>query len=69
VSDNLRQLLVHPAAWRGLVDYYDARGIDIVRVPVEGNEDFPTYILSPRALSPKGEPHPGGEMARRSAEW
>jgi hypothetical protein len=42
----IRQILVHPAAWAALERWLNARNIDLCPVPVE--DDLPTYCMQPR---------------------
>jgi hypothetical protein len=50
-DDEVRQLVVHPAAWDALVEWFASRRIDIVQIPSEP-DDLPTFILSPRDFGP-----------------
>ncbi|MGC5534277.1 hypothetical protein [Streptomyces sp. SR-10] len=43
----VRQLLVHPAVWPGLESWLLQRGIEIADLGVPGDDDLPTYVMTP----------------------
>ncbi|WP_186343710.1 hypothetical protein [Streptomyces sp. CFMR 7] len=43
----VRQLLVHPAVWPGLESWLLQRGIEIAELGVLGDDDLPTYVMTP----------------------
>lgn len=51
-DDEVRQVVVHPAAWEWLVDLLAQRGFTLARMPdvPELAGDLPTYIMVPTEL-------------------
>lgn len=45
----VRQIVIHPAAWEWVKRTFDARGFDLGRLP-DMEDDLPTYIMVPRSL-------------------
>jgi hypothetical protein len=46
VTDEVRQLLVHPAVWPHLKAWLASRNITVSRMG-DGDDDLPTYVMSP----------------------
>lgn len=42
--DEMRQVVVHPAAWPALEAWLAARGIALCLLPLDG-DDLPTYVM------------------------
>ena len=47
--DEIRQVLVHPAAWTGLELWLASRGIELTLVGQIGDDDLPTWAMTPIA--------------------
>jgi hypothetical protein len=61
-DDEVRQLLVHPAVWPALTAWLHGRGIELGRLPLDG-EDLPTYVMTPSdALMAAVPAAPAGEV-------
>ena len=53
----VRQLLVHPAVWERLELWLNLYcNVDITKVGVIGDDDLPTYAMTPRLIAPTEEP-------------
>jgi hypothetical protein len=39
----IRSLLVHPAAWEGIVRFIESRGLYVFQFPEDPDADFPSY--------------------------
>lgn len=49
--DEVRQIVVHPAAWDALEAWLDAAGIVLVCIDAAlSGDDLPTYVMQPKQL-------------------
>lgn len=67
-TEEVRQLIVHPALWPHITDWLNQRGLDVNRISAATDDDLATYTAGPRApgadvcLS-RGCPRPGSNSA------
>jgi hypothetical protein len=57
-DDVVRQLLVHPVVWPDLVEWLARRGIEVGLMP-SGEDDLPTYVMTPSDALLAAAPDPG----------
>lgn len=53
LDDEVRQLVVHPAVWDGIVTYLVTRGIEVGQFGPQTEDDLPTYYMRPAAKEPQ----------------
>lgn len=52
-ADEVRQLVVHPTVWDGIVTYLVTRGIEVGQLGPQTEDDLPTYYMRPAAKEPQ----------------